>query len=129
MSGVNIGPEELENAVSGILEKYMDDINDIVETAVKDVGKAAAAELKKTSPVRTGDYAKGWKAQKLKTRYGVTTVCVHNPTCYRLTHLLEHGHALRNGGRSKAYPHIKPAEEKAADNLGEKIRIEVGKIK
>ncbi len=36
-------------------------------------------------------------------------------------HLLEFGHALRKGGRTRAFPHIAPAEEKAAQILEKEV--------
>ena len=65
--------------------------------------------LKADSPEKTGDYAKGWRMKKTSKGY-----IVHNKTDYQLTHLLEHGHARKGGGRDvKAKVHIRPAEENA----------------
>ena len=44
-------------------------------------------------------------------------VTVYSPSHYMLAHLLENGHAKRGGGRVKAIPHIKPAEDHARDEL------------
>ena len=43
---------------------------------------------------------------------------------HRLTHLLEKGHALWQGGRAKAYPHIQYGEELAKKRM-EELSMEV----
>lgn len=47
---------------------------------------------------------------------------VYSKDYYRLTHILEFGHAKRNGGRVPAQSHIASAEEKSVEKLEEEIR-------
>ena len=57
---------------------------------------------------------------------------IENKTEYRLTHLLEFGHAIRRGGRkigdARAFEHIAPVAKKAEENLTKNIikRVENG---
>lgn len=46
---------------------------------------------------------------------------VYNETDYQLTHLLEYGHASRNGGRVRTIQHIAPVEQAAITALQERI--------
>lgn len=80
------------------------------------VAKEAAQKLKATSPVgkgkNAGDYAKGWAVKRQNDRNkGLATITVHNRTHYQLTHLLEYGHDMPQGGRAQAQPHIEKVEE------------------
>ena len=90
--------DDLAATVEKTLSDYAEDVNDIVKQEIKDAGKEAAKELKEKSPKRTGKYAKGWRSTVQKEVAVGAEVVVHNKI-YRLTHLLEKGHAKRGGGR------------------------------
>lgn len=105
---------KLSNAIAQALAEYTNEVTEGLEKAKEDVAKATVQELRKTSPKLTGDYAKGWATKKVGTAQ-----VVYNRTDYQLTHLLEHGHAKRGGGRVPGNPHIGPAEEKA---IGEYVK-------
>lgn len=124
--------DDLSKEIMKALENYSDDISELVKEAADDVGKEAVQELKNTSPKKKrkgGRYAKGWKLKKEKLGKNKYSVKIHNKTDYQLTHLLEIGHVTRNGGRTKAIPHIRPVEEKYSKEYEKELKQKIGGIK
>jgi hypothetical protein len=121
----NIKAEELESTLKQYLNEYQEEIGEDVKETTDNITKEAVKEIKKTSPRRKGTrknpYYKGWTKQTGKQNKGKYTVKIHNKTNYQLTHLLEFGHATRNGKRTKAIPHIRPLEEKYNKIYEEKL--------
>ena len=116
--------------LSKALENYADDISAEVEEVANKVGKEAVDELKQTSPRGAREsYAKGWKLKKDKKGKNLYTVKIHNKTDYQLTHLLEFGHATRNGSRTKAQPHIRPTEQKYSEKFERELKQKIGGLK
>ena len=120
-----IKPEMFAQAVKQYLEIYVEDIGEAVEETSNQIGKEAKEELKRTSPKKTGRYSKGWTVKKDRKNKSYYTVKVWNRTDYQLTHLLEFGHATRNGGRTKAIPHIRPVEEKYKEKFERQIKEKI----
>lgn len=119
----------LQLQMNDLLKEYGDAIIDKIDDILPGVAERAAEKLRQTSPERTGNYAKSWKVSK-KLRSGTfTEVRVYNEKYYRLTHLLEYGHASRNGGRVKAQPHIIWAEESASEELINSLMDAVESVK
>lgn len=116
-------PENLAEEIQRVLAAWATGADERIEVAKKETADAIKKELQVTSPKRKkggGAYRKGWQVKKVK--YGnSTSYIVYNKTRYQLTHLLEHGHAKKNGGRVQAYPHITPAENKHFPQLISKI--------
>ena len=115
------------------IEKCLDDFAGVTEEAcekgVSETAKDAVQALRSAHPAGSGEYGswdkynRGWKVMQTKTdkRYH-RKATIHNATDYRLTHLLEKGHAKVNGGRTRAFPHIAPVAEKCEDELVQNIR-------
>lgn len=127
----SIKPEELAGFIKEYLEEYREDIQEDVEEVTDKVSKEARNELKQTSPrgkiARNPKYYKGWSTKISKKGAAKYHKVIWNKTNYQLTHLLEFGHATRNGEkRASAHPHIRPVEEKYnvefVDLVEERIR-------
>lgn len=113
---------DIEKAIRAITKEYGEQAKQALEESAEEVADETANELKSTSPKKTGRYAKGWKVKKELGASGKAKFTVHNTSMPSLTHLLERGHGLRSGGRTKALPHIKPAEENAIKRFEEVLR-------
>ena len=109
--------------VVDILNEYSYDVQEGLELAAQNNANLAANELKASSgtyKIRTGKYNKGWRVNEKKGR-GYINCRVHNATNWQLTHLLENGHTTRNGGRTRAFKHIRPVEEKYVNKYVEDV--------
>lgn len=92
-----------------LMKEYTEEVAEGMEKAKEENAKEGVKTLKSTSPDghrKRRKYRQGWRAKKIGSAW-----VVHNSTNYQLTHLLEKGHALWQGGRARAFPHIKPVEE------------------
>ena len=110
MSSIDIN--RLAAQIANELATYSQDVVEKVDTSADKVGKAAVRKLKQISPKKSGDYAKSWtmKTQSEVGQPNKRIIHVKKPH-YRLTHLLEFGHAKVGGGRVPGKPHIRPVEE------------------
>jgi len=112
--------DEMGNAIAKEFEEYVELTTEEVKSICKEVADDCKKKIEDEAPVDTGRYKKSWNVTETeKKRMGVTYT-VHSKTQYRLTHLLEFGHAKRGGGRTKAQPHISKGEDLAIKELKEK---------
>ena len=116
-----IAIDKLAGEVSEILTEYADTTAEGVKKAVRKTSKAVKEEIKAGAPLKTGDYRKSWSIKKVKENSNSLVVTVHSKNRYQLAHLLEHGHAKRGGGRTRAISHIAPAESNGERMLEDEI--------
>lgn len=114
--------EDLGSLIADSIAEYGQDVKEGIDRQTVHVGEATIGKVRNDAPERSGAYK---KAIKLKTERQLlgnkkVTIYVGKPH-YRLTHLLENGHALQNGGRTRAFPHWKPAEDFAVKEFTEGV--------
>ena len=109
--------DQMAVLISKALTDYKELAADEMKKAVKNAAKTVKEEIKVNAPKKTGTYSKSWTTKTLKDTSSEIEVVVYSPKRYMLAHLLENGHVLRKGGRTRAFPHIKPAEEHGLKQL------------
>lgn len=116
----------LAKAVMDGLTEYADFASGELKSAIKKAGNSVKKDIQENAPKDTGAYSKSWTVKTTKETSNSLEVTVYSPKKYQLAHLLEFGHAKRGGGRTKAQPHIAPAEEKAEKQLESDIQRALG---
>lgn len=129
-----IEPSQLQTAITDIISKYTQEVGKGTKEDVLSSGKACVEMVQAgidAAGIGGKTYRKSFKSTTTKDTAYMTTVEIHSPKHYRLTHLLEHGHVVKNKkgeviGASKAFPHLAPAEKEASDLLVKKIKLTIG---
>ena len=125
-SKVNI--DDLAEEIIRTLQDYSDDITTEVKQSARIVALAVKEELQETSPKDTKYYAEHWKSSVTEDKTEHTINISVRDKKYQISHLLEHGHALRRGGRTigdgfvNPKPHIFEAQEHGEKLFDELIR-------
>ena len=114
MSNKKCSPEEFAAAIMGELQEYVNGITEAQKKAVDVVAKEVNETIKShvTFKQPTGQYVKAFRvATTNDSPFGKHKTWYVKDPHYRMTHLLEKGHALPQGGRSRAFPHIQYGQE------------------
>lgn len=121
--------QDLSKAVEQTLTEYAGVVYSDLEDATAEASKTCAEEIR-SNALGYGwkDYAKTWTKTKEreKTRSASKWIVHAKNGGYQIAHLLEKGHAKRGGGRTRAFPHIAPAEAHAEERLIALLRQKIG---
>lgn len=127
MKNQTVKLDGLTDAINAAISQYSDDLIRDMPEVVKEAAQETVKELKSKagSLFKGTKYPKSFKTKKKTGPNGTTTYTVYS-TEYRIAHLLEHGHVVRNQtgkeyGISPAHPHWQPAEEVGIQTLEEKL--------
>lgn len=148
--------EDMAKELMKQLDEYAAVTGEDMRNAVLATGKDVKAYIKKVAPRhvptdkelkygkyksrKPGKYAGSFTVTSTQDEPMETEVAVHSKTQYMLTHLLENGHAIVTGGRTKSghykksgsytgkavgqvkgIPHLEKADELARQELMEKL--------
>ena len=121
MAGDRCTVSQMADVIMEGMEEYARLAAEDMKKAVRKAGAEAKKDIQAGAPVKTGAYKKSWTVKTTKNTADAMEGVVHSRNRYQLAHLLEFGHALRKGGRTRAFPHIAPAEERAAQILEQEV--------
>ena len=122
----------LNEQMGQVLTVYAEDINEKLRTITQESMKLLVKETKATAPRgrRKGQYRKNITADYTGTKrsarglrgQNVSAVWYVKAPDYRLTHLLVHGHATKDGGRTNANPFLQNAIDKVIPEYEQKVQ-------
>ena len=108
----NIQASELASTITDWLTQYNEEATKVAKEVVDEMTEQVMEETKSHISWNDKVYSKNFAIKKsFEDKRNKRNTWYVKPPYYRLTHLLEFGHATRNGGRTKAYPHVRYGQE------------------
>lgn len=132
MAVINSSRFDFSDYIGDMLQQYGVDVVRAMEASIDEVAREAVKKLRAESPrsngPKSGEYAKGWTVTFEKGRLRKGAIIHGKSGTYQIAHLLEHGHALRQGGRTSAQVHIAPVEQWAINEAHDRMvrKLEAG---
>lgn len=123
-----IRPDRLADTIVQMMTEYRDAIDQDLEKISARVARQTKEKVKQNIGAAgiggTGKYRQSIRSNKVEstlTASKSSLVYAASPY-YRLTHLLEYGHATVNGGRTRAFPHWSEAEKQGVEQFEKELR-------
>lgn len=108
----SIKPEMLGKAIQEQLDLYHEDVLNRITGVFERAIQKLVKNTKATAPAESGEYRKHIAWKRIESGRGAVAFLWYVKGIFsRLTHLLVHGHATVNGGRTKADPFLVNALE------------------
>lgn len=124
MASKKIPKDQLASEIKRLLHVYATDINASMNDLTLKFSKEGAKTIKQEARGAfggSGEYAKGWTSQYVEGRLSSQGV-IYNKDVPGLPHLLEKGHAKRNGGRVAGREHIAPVEQEICESFEKAVK-------
>ena len=128
MSNLTIAPNEFAESINKLLDEYGDEVSEKAAATAKKVATKGKKMVKQNGLSHWIGYNSGWAVKTESDRLTFKAV-IHNKKYYRLTHLLEFGHAKVNGGRTRSFPHIGPVNDWVHEEYLKELEAQLYEIK
>jgi hypothetical protein len=125
MSRLSITPDKLADVLKNELTVYSEEVEDKLREVTRESMSTLVKKTKATAPLgKRGSFRKNiagdFRSLKKGNRSIKATWYVKAPD-YRLVHLLVHGHATKDGGRTKADPFLENALDEVLPEFERKV--------
>lgn len=120
----NISIDQLGDAIMAQLNSFESNVREGVKKAVDETMDEMVRETKANAQARPGS---GRYKRKISATVGENTLMKYSKVWhvkkpdYRLAHLLDKGHKLRNGRRYEGNQHVTNAEHRAVETFQRKL--------
>lgn len=118
---MQIGPNQFAETVGGFLEEYGKEAKVALVKAVEETALETKQDLTGAGDFNGRKFKRSWIVKTEKGRLGEISAQVGNKV-YRITHLLEFGHATRGGGRARGFNFVAPVNDKVEERVMDKLK-------